>query len=208
VTLASAPAELGPLIDRIRPMFPWRMPDAWGSSAIAVLHSKSVVKDVQPKLFALSTAALLLLLLATVVLFSIGPVLLLLRQRRESVAGRAMMSSQRTSRISLVLMGVELALATTLLVGAGLMGRTLWQLANVDSGIHATNIVSARVSAGPSRCANPDLCWTLLHNLNQTLLALPGVRSVNWSECCPARSPQPLCGVRCGRTFLTSSCRT
>lgn len=277
MTLASAQAELEPLIQRIRPLFPWRMPDAWGSGATVVLHSKSLVKDVQPKLFALSASALLLLLIAcgnvanlllaratrrerefamrealgarrsrlirqlltenfvlvamggsiglaaaavivkcvplllpkdtprladlspdptlllaaaasmlvTVTLFSITPVLLLLRQQRESVAGRAMPASKRTSRISLGLMGLELALATTLLIGAGLMGRTLWRLAHVDPGVHATNLVSARISAGPSRCGNPDRCWALLQDIDRTLLAQPGVRSVNWADAAP-----------------------
>jgi predicted permease len=277
MTLASAQAELEPLTNRIRPLFPWRMPDAWGLGATVVLHSKSLVKDAQAKLFALSAAALLLLLIAcgnvanlllartmrrerefamrealgarrsrlirqlltencvlvavggsiglaaaavivkclplllpkdtprladlspdptlllaaagsmlvTVVLFSIMPMLLLLRQRRESVAGRVMTASQRSSSISLGLMGAELALATALLIGAGLMGRTLWRLAQVDSGIHATNVVSARLSAGPSRCGNPDFCWALLQDIDRTLMAQPGVRSVNWADAAP-----------------------
>jgi len=276
MTLAGAQAELRPVIDRIRPMFPWRMPDAWGSGAAAVPHSKQLVKDVQPKLFALTIASLLLLLIAcgnvanlllarairrerefamrealgahwsrlirqlltenlvlvlfggaaglaaaaailkalpfllprdtprlaeiaadttlvlaalgsmliTVILFSVAPMILLLRQR-ESVAGRAVTSSKRTSRMSLALIGLELALATTLLIGAGLMGRTLWQLASVDAGVHATNLVTARVWAGPSRCGTAEHCWATLQEIDRTLLAETAVRRVNWADAAP-----------------------
>jgi predicted permease len=65
------------------------------------------------------------------------------------------------------------------------MGRTLWQLANVDAGIHTTGVTSAQVSAGPSLCPNPDRCLALLRDINQTLLTLPGTRSINWSNVAP-----------------------
>lgn len=279
VTLADAQTELRPAVDRIRGMFPWRMPDAWGLGARAIPHAEALSRGVRPKLFALSAAALLLLLIAcgnvanlllaravqrerefamrealgasrsrvlrqlmtenlllalgggaagllaatliikwlplllprdtprlqeivadptlvlalaaaasmllTVVLFSAVPMIRLWRLRRESLIGKAVTSSRRTSRISLALIGVELSLATALLIGAGLMGRTLWQLARVDSGIHAAGVVSARVSAGPSRCPNPERCWALLQDLNQALIGLPGVRSVNWANRAP-----------------------
>ncbi len=124
-------------------------------------------------------------MLLTCLLFSVAPAMQLLRVRRESLIGRAVTSSKRTSGASLALIGIELALATTLLIGAGLMGRTLWHFATVDSGVHATGVIAARISAGPSRCANPERCWALLQELDQTLIELPGVRSVNWSNTAP-----------------------
>jgi predicted permease len=277
VSIAAADKELPPAIDRIRAMFPWRMPDAWGIGAHLAPRAQAEVADVRPKLFALSTAALLLLLIAcgnvanlllartvqrdrefsmrealgarrsrllrqlitesmllvvaggitglaaaavilrflplllpkdtpriseiglhpavlisaaasmllTVLLFGAAPLFRLWTSTRQSLIGRAVTSTRHSSRLSLALIAAELALATTLLIAAGLMGRTLWQLANVDAGLHATGITSAQVSAGPSRCPNPDRCLALLRDINQTLLTLPETRSVNWSNVAP-----------------------
>lgn len=139
--------------------------------------------EIVPDLSLLWVAASSMLL--TVVFFSAAPMIRFSWLRRESVVGRATTASKRTSGISLALIGFELSLATVLLIGAGLMGRTLWQLAHVDSGVHATGVVVARISAGPSRCGKPERCWALLQDLNQTLTGLPGVRSVNWSNLAP-----------------------
>jgi predicted permease len=275
--IAAAQAELRPVLDRIRGMFPWRVPDEYGRDARAILYGEAIANGVRPKLFALSAAALLLLLIAcgnvanlllaravhrerefamrealgaprsrllrqlmaenfvlvvaggvaglvaaavilkvlplllpndtprlheivpdlnlllvaacsmliTVVFFSAAPMIRWSWLRRESLAGRATTASKRSSGLSLALIGFELALATVLLIGAGLMGRTLWQLAKVDSGVHAAGVVVARISAGPTRCGKPERCWALLQDLNQTLIGLPGVRSVNWSNFAP-----------------------
>jgi predicted permease len=134
-----------------------------------------------PHLLLVAAASMLL----TVVFFSAAPVIRLSWLRRESLVGRATTASKRTSGISLALVGFELALATMLLIGAGLMSQTLRQLARVDSGVHATGIAVARISAGPSRCGTPERCWALVQDVNQTLIGLPGVRSVNWSNLAP-----------------------
>ena len=134
-----------------------------------------------PSLLLVTASSMLL----TVVFFSAAPMIRLSWLRRESLVGRATTAPKRTSGISLALIGFELALATVLLIGAGLMGRTLWQLARVDSGVHATGVVVARISAGPSRCAKPERCWAVLQDLNRVLIGLPGVRSVNWSNFAP-----------------------
>ncbi len=271
----AAQVELKPAIDRVRTMFPWRMPDLWGASAMPISYNEALSRDVRPKVLALSAAALLLLLIAcgnvgnllltravrrerefamrealgarlgrlvrqlltenvvlvlmggaagllagelvleslpvllpkdtprlqelkpgltlvgaaamtmlvTVVLFSLAPVFRLCRMQRESLMAKAATASRRASNLSLGLIGIELALATTLLIGAALMGRTLWQLGQVDSGIHATGVVSARISVGPSRCAKG--CQDLMGDLERTLLNEPGVRSVTWSNLAP-----------------------
>ncbi len=274
---ATAQAELKVAIDRIRGMFPWRMPDEWAGTARVAPYSDTLVAGVRPKLFALSAAALLLLLIAcgdvanlllartvrrerefamraalganrarllrqamtenlvlvvaggvagvlaaalvvkllpqvlpkdtprlheiavdpvlfaaaaasmllTAVLFSAAPLFRVWRLGRQSLAGQAATASRHTSGVSLALIGFELALATVLLIGAGLMGRTLWSLAHIDSGVHATGVVVARVSAGPNRCGTETRCWSLLQDLNRSLLDLPGARSVNWSNLAP-----------------------
>ena len=276
-TFDSARAELRSAVDRVRKMFPWRMPDLWGASTNPVSYREALSNGVRPKLLALSAAALLLLLiacgnvgnlllaravrrerefamrealgakvgrlvrqllaenlvlvllggvaglfaaefilqalpmlmpkdtprltevapdpslvmaaalsmLATVVLFSIAPLFRLWRMRRESLMGKAVTASRRTSGVSLALIGVQLALATTLLIGAALMGRTLWQLGLADSGLHESGVVTARISTGPSRCAKWEQCEALIAEMAHTLTGQAGVRRVDWSNVTP-----------------------
>jgi predicted permease len=275
-TLAASQAELRPAVDRIRPMFPWRMPDAWGTSSSLVLHSAALVKDSRPKMLALAAASLLLLLIAcgnvasllltrwvrrdrefavrealgagrgrllrqviaengvlaglggavglatawaflsalpvllgevprlqelavgpdvamfaiatmmiTFGLLSLSPILRSKLQPSPVASSGRNTAHGRSHRISMGLASLQLALATALLIGAGLMGRTLWQLAHVDSGVRASRVVAGTVSAGASRCGTPDRCWAFLQDLNATLGAVPGVRSVNWSNGIP-----------------------
>ncbi|MBM3760198.1 MAG: ABC transporter permease [Acidobacteria bacterium] len=114
-------------------------------------------------------------LAVTILLFTTVPLL----------GGLSLKPSRHASKFSLTLIGIELALATTLLIGAALMGHTLWQLANQDSGIPATNVTTARIATGPSRCPNPDSCQALLNDLTQTLIQDPAIRSINWTNAAP-----------------------
>ena len=276
-TLAAAQAELKSVVNRVRAMFPWRMPDLYGASSRLVLHDEALARQVRPKLIVLASSTLLLLLIACgnvanlllaraiqrqrefamrealganpgrllrqlltenlvlvlagglggllaallifeslplllpndtprlheimadpalllgallslllcIALFSAAPIFQLLRPRRVALIGRAVTATKNSSRLSLALIGVELALATTLLIGAGLMGRTLWQLSQIDSGLQSSGVVTAHVSAGPSRCKNRDDCAAFIDSLNRNLLAVPGVQSVAWASLAP-----------------------
>jgi putative ABC transport system permease protein len=117
-------------------------------------------------------------MLLTLMLFGAAPALRLWRSTHRA-------GSPRASRTSLALIAVELSLATALLVGAGLMARTLWQLGNVDAGVRATGVVSARVSAGPSRCGTRARCQAMLQEIARALVDLPGVRSISWASGAP-----------------------
>lgn len=136
---------------------------------------------VDPALLAVTASGLLL----TLVLFGAAPLLRQWRARPDALAGRAATASRTTARFSLGLISVQLGLATLLLVAACLLGRTLYQLANVDTGIRGATMVTARVAAGPSRCATPTRCAALLEEMRQRLLARPGIRSVDWANAAP-----------------------
>ncbi|MBI4910440.1 MAG: ABC transporter permease [Acidobacteria bacterium] len=275
-SMEAAQAELSGLIQRIRPMFPWRMPDQWGVGAALVRHQTALVSNARPKLIALAAASLFLLIIAcgnvsnlllarwirrerefatrealgagrgrllrqlvtenlvlagvggvagiavalgllpvlpglvpdlprldglalepraaVLVLFAMGMtfgVLSLVPMFRtfllgaRSVSTARMTLSRRPARVSLSLAGFQLALATALLIGAGLMARTLWRLDNVDSGIRAPGVLTATVSAGPSRCATAARCRAFVEDLTATLGGVAGVQSVNWSNGTP-----------------------
>lgn len=282
-SVASAKSELGPAIDRVREMFPWRMPDEWGLSATLELYQSSLTNSIHAKLLTLSGAAALLFLIAcanvanlllargihrqreftmrealgagrgrllrqllaenvllaalggsaglvlaviilrslphllpadtprlheavvpdgsfvtlaalgallTVALFSLAPLF-----RHQPGLVRSSGIDRRASGLSLALIAGELAVVTMLVVGAGLMIRTLWQLSHVDVGIRGEGVVTARLAAGPNRCGKAERCWSLLQDLNQTLLGIPGVRSVNWSNFAPLDKEQSAMSV-------------
>jgi predicted permease len=88
-------------------------------------------------------------------------------------------SSSARGRAQGVLVAVEIALALVLLVGAGLMIRSLNALWKVDPGFQPDNVLTFGLSLSPSlRSASPAAIRTSLRQLNDQLSATPGVRAV------------------------------
>jgi predicted permease len=76
------------------------------------------------------------------------------------------------------LVGAEVALALVLLVGAGLMGRTLVALNAVDPGFRIDHLALADVSLAGTPHADPAARYPMYERIRERLSALPGVRSV------------------------------
>ncbi len=75
---------------------------------------------------------------------------------------------------------VEMAVALVLLIGAGLMVRSLMRLADVDPGFDAHNVLTFGLSLPPSMMhASPDRLRAAFRDLEDQLLATPGVTSVS-----------------------------
>jgi putative ABC transport system permease protein len=83
-------------------------------------------------------------------------------------------------RVQDVFVVVEMALALVLLIGAGLMLRSLMRLWNVDPGFNPQNVLSFSVAAPPSMVtAKPDAIRATLRELDRKFAALPGVQAVS-----------------------------
>jgi len=81
-----------------------------------------------------------------------------------------------------VLVAVEMALALVLLIGAGLMIRSLSALWNVDPGFRADNALTFGLSFSPSmRTASPEAIRANLRELSDRLNSMPGVRAASFS---------------------------
>jgi predicted permease len=100
--------------------------------------------------------------------------------------GRTRAQAASTSRMALrrLLVAGQLAIAVVLLVSAGLLLRTLWNLQRVDPGFTAEHVLRADILLPEARYPRdfsvfPD--WVEVHGFNRELLqrseALPGVRS-------------------------------
>ena len=82
-------------------------------------------------------------------------------------------------RVRSVLIGAEVALALVLLVGAGLMGRTMLALSHVDPGFRVDHLAAAGVSLAGTPHAAADARYPLYQRVRERLAVLPGVTSVS-----------------------------
>ena len=87
------------------------------------------------------------------------------------------------ARLQGAFVAVEMALALVLLIGAGLMIRTLNALWNVDPGFRADNVMTFTLGLPPSmRNSNPESIRTTLRDLNESVRSTPGVEAVAFSD--------------------------
>jgi predicted permease len=86
------------------------------------------------------------------------------------------------NRLQGVLVAAEISLALVLLVGAGLMIRTLSALHNVNPGFDADKVLTFGLSLPPTMMnASPDAVRATLRQVQQKFESAPGVQSVAYS---------------------------
>jgi predicted permease len=81
-----------------------------------------------------------------------------------------------------VLVALELALAVVLLIGGGLMVRSLRALWNVDPGFRAENVLTFGLTMAPeARSAKPEAIRASVRQLSNQLNSTPGIRAASFS---------------------------
>jgi macrolide transport system ATP-binding/permease protein len=94
-------------------------------------------------------------------------------------------------RFGAPLVVVELAIAVVLLVGAGLLGKSLYHLLNVDPGFATHGLVTVSVvpvtspSGASTAGAKPEPPGALVRRVAARVAALPGVESVGYADQLP-----------------------
>ena len=83
-------------------------------------------------------------------------------------------SGNRTRRLLVV---SEVALSIILLVGAGLMIRSLWQLRAVNPGFNPTSVLTAEIATPKSKYSTPEQHLAFFNRVLEQTRALPGVKS-------------------------------
>jgi predicted permease len=78
---------------------------------------------------------------------------------------------------SLLVMG-EVGVSVVLVIAAGLLVRSLWNLSNSDTGFRSEHVVTARISPNQSFCAEVGRCRAFYSSLLERVKALPGVSEV------------------------------
>ena len=152
----------------------------WGKDFMAWLPSRETpIVDARLDLRVLVFTAVLSTLAA--LLFGIGPAL---RATRPDLAASLRTSAQRGGRVrgfaSQALLAAEVAATLVLLVGAGLLLRTLYNFSRVDVGFNADNVLVFRMDPGPQGETSSRLFDTY-DRIMTGIEAVPGVQSCTMS---------------------------
>ena len=115
---------------------------------------------------------------ASALLFAVTPLLQLsLSKSGEGLAEGSRGSAATTwRRLGSKLVVLELAIAVVLLVGAGLLGRSLYHLLNVDLGFRADHLTTLNVAAPDTYATDPQNV-ALAREILSRVAVLPGVKS-------------------------------
>lgn len=120
-------------------------------------------------------------------LFSLTPALhLSLSETHDGLAEGSRGSAGTTwRRLGSKLVMVELATAMVLLVGAGLLGKSLYRLLQVDIGLQPDHLVTIQVAAPDASYGKPEQAVALEREVLRRIANLPGVQSAGISSDIP-----------------------
>jgi putative ABC transport system permease protein len=123
----------------------------------------------------------------TTIVFGLAPALRTLRVNLvESLreGGQSTVGGHR-QRLRSLLVVAEVALAVVLVIGAGLMVRSLAALGRIDLGFNPENVLTMRVSIPATRYDTPEKVVDFYRLLNERVRALPGVQSAGFVRVLP-----------------------
>jgi putative ABC transport system permease protein len=100
-------------------------------------------------------------------------------------AGRGQSQSRRAGRVNDGLIVAQIALSLVLLAGAGLMIKSLWQLAHVDTGLRTEHVLTLQMTLPPGRYDSLPVQELLRRQIEERIAALPGVAAVGFAEYVP-----------------------
>lgn len=129
----------------------------------------------------------LLLGVTTTVVFGLAPALRTLRLNLvESLreGGQATIGGHR-QRLRAALVVAEVTLAVILVIGAGLMVRSLSALGRIDLGFQPDHVLTLRVAVPAARYDTPEKVVDFYRLLNERVRTLPGVQSAGFMRVLP-----------------------
>ena len=159
----------------------------WGVRALGalVVDRVSYLHEI-----ALDPAVLLFTLgvtFATVVVFGLAPAIRGARTDLQQAVkdGARAGKGKRSRRLNGAFVVAQVAASLVLLVGAGLLLRSFRNLQNIDLGFAPENVLVGRVSLPPDSYPEPSHVRTFFEELQRTVRALPGVKTVGLASIAP-----------------------
>lgn len=152
----------------------------WGIDRVLALAPDSIPRIEEVGLDPLTLAFAGLLVALTTLVFGLAPAIALSRieaSRALRQGGRGDVTGGRSGRGRTAILASEVALSVILLVGAGLMVRSLARMSEVRPGFDASGITLFRLSL-PSARYSPDQRVAFIDRLSERLTAVPGVEGV------------------------------
>ncbi len=162
---------------------------AWGIDALGAMATTVLPRVDELRVDARLMGFALTVGLCTTIMFSLGPALLATRagvMGRVTHGVRGQVSGFRLFQRSLVV--AQIGLAVVLLVGAGLLVRSLYALHQVSPGFRAGQVLAFRMSATWSE--RPEAVMNRQMRTLERLKALPGVTSAALSTIIPATATE------------------
>jgi len=153
---------------------------AWGTQA-----ALKVLPETLPRAqdVGVDGRVLIFTLVASVVagvLFGLAPALKIARPNlQETLKESGRGASGTRHRAQGVFVVVEMAMALVLLIGAGLMIRSLLDLWNVNPGFNPQGVLTFAVSLSPSLGANATTSRNAIREMDERLQRIPGVEAVS-----------------------------
>lgn len=155
----------------------------WGVDLMVAASAGSIPPTAQVRIDATVLVFTLLIALLTGVLFGLAPALRTMKLNlSESLkeGGRGASAGAQRNRTRSLLVVLESAIAVVLLIGAGLLVRSLIQLQNTSPGFDAHNVLTMRVDLPLQKYATPDKSANFFEQLESRVGSLPGVESVGF----------------------------
>lgn len=123
----------------------------------------------------------------TSLLFGLAPAIQTAKTDLNVVLNRSGRSGSAGARptIKRMLIAGELAVATVLLIGAGLLMQSLLRLQRVDLGFRAGNLLTFQLAPPFSKYQGMEKLWPLYHSMLESIAGIPGVRGAALSSGIP-----------------------
>jgi putative ABC transport system permease protein len=153
----------------------------WGIELLVKLSEGNIPPTAQVRIDVTVLAFTLLTSVVTGVLFGLAPALRTMRLNlSESLkeGGRVGGDGAQRNRTRSVLVVIESAVAVVLLIGAGLLVRSLIQLQNVSPGFDPQNVLTMRVDLPRGKYSTPEKAESFFTELERRIGSLPGVEDV------------------------------
>jgi putative ABC transport system permease protein len=153
----------------------------WGVDLLVTLSADNIPSTAQISIDATVLGFTLLISLLTGVLFGLAPALRTMNLNlTDSLkeGGRSGSEGARRNRTRSVLVVIESAVAVMLLVGAGLLVRSLIQLQNTSPGFDAHNVMTMNLTLSREKYSTPEKASSFFQELEGRVRGLPGVESV------------------------------